>query len=498
MVPDYFSEKNFQRRIKRMIKARLHRFVVKVPPAFAKLCAEEIAALGLSGTAKGDSAQTGSVKPASGPKRAGSAPVRTDSGIELTGSLTDMYSLNLKLQTASRVLMEISPVKAGAREELFRKTAKIPWELYLNPLLPLAVTARVRKSRLKHEGQTAATLREAIAKRFTGLGIAPPPLYSPGEKAKPEQQAENTKISGPEPPPLLEPTGKKPVHQRLGITVIGNKGRILMDTSGNHLHMRGYRERHGEAAIRETLAAGFIKWIFGSRQGTPAVIADPMCGSGTLLFESRFHFSGNPPGAKRDFLFTHLPWHQDRTWNHIRRSSLQSAGKSVPRLIGSDISHEAIEVARANCERNDGCGRNAILHEEIQSAETGSGGSDYQGDITFRTVDFLESGPELFGPAVPGDSEMFGLEQLDRIGTPGEKWIVSNPPYGVRLEAGTRRFLKSVIRHLRDRYAGWNAALILPSRFAGHHVIRNRSIQVESTIRFSNGGIPVMGVVLKL
>ena len=477
MVPDYFSDRSFQRRIKRRIKACQHHFVVKVPPAFARICASEIESLGFLD------------------------PKRTDSGIELTGSLADVYSLNLKLQTASRVLMEITSFKAGAREELFRKMVKISWELYFNPLLPLAVTARVRKSRLRHEGQTASTLYDAIAKRFTGMGIAPPPLYAQSNKPEPEPQAGKT---GEE--PLLNPAGipgpellpwaseNTTVHQRLEISVIENKGRILMDTSGHHLHMRGYRERHGEAAIRETLAAGFIKWAFDSRQQMPAVIVDPMCGSGTLLIESRLHFSGIPPGLARVFLFTQLPWHQDKTWNHIRTSSLASAAQAMPRMIGSDISPETIAFAEANSALS------VNSFEAIQTAKADSISGGGHGEITFRTADFLESGPELFGFDKPEDSETgpSGLDLPAELETPGgEKWIISNPPYGVRLEAGTRRFLKAVIRHLRDRYPGWSAALILPGRFASQNVIRNPALTVAATIRFTNGGIPVMGVVLK-
>ncbi|MDP7420623.1 MAG: hypothetical protein QGH40_02030 [bacterium] len=413
MLPDYYTDKGFQRKVKSRLKAREQHYVIKVPPPFSAICAAEITAFGFTGLEQ------------------------TDSGIELKGALADVYTLNLKLQTASRIFLEIKSFKAGAREELYRKSFKIPWELYLNPLLPLVLKAHVRKSLIKHEGMTIQTLFEAICDRFAGQGISPPALLIAAD-----QPAE---------------------HQRLEIIVIKNKARIRMDTTGNHLHKRGYREIHGKAPIRETLAAGFLKWVFHGRETLPSIILDPMCGSGTLLLETWIHFSGYYPGLKRDFLFTRLPWHRAKTFRYMKRTVESPDSQKVPRLLGRDISPRAIAIAKDNAR---------II--------------DPGKDIFLEPADFFHR------PA--GE---VNLEIDEKKISDNDRWIISNPPYGVRLEEGTQQFLKTMIHRFQSTYSGWNIALILPSYFNIKRLLPKGTRSIEKTLSFSNGGIPVTGVVFR-
>ncbi len=196
---------------------------------------------------------------------------------------------------------------------------------------------------------------------------------------------------------------------------------LYLDTTGESLFKRGWRLDKGEAPLRENLAAGLLAL---ADWDPSAALLDPFCGSGTLLIEAAWVALGVPPGIWRPFGFERLRTHDARHWRDIKddaRSRILTRLETP--LIGYDIDSRAIAAAQANRER-------AMLSPDTIRFEVG--------DARSVTVD-----------CEPG-------------------WIVTNPPYGERLEED-HAFWPQWAENLKRHYAGWRVNVIssdleLPSR----------------------------------
>lgn len=188
---------------------------------------------------------------------------------------------------------------------------------------------------------------------------------------------------------------------------------IYLDTSGEALFKRGYRLESTEAPLRENLAAGMLALADWSPERT---LLDPMCGSGTILVEAAMIARGLAPGAHRPFAFEKLSHHDADLWKRIRGQSATTAAAGAPtRLFGSDRDARQVQLARKT-----------LYAMGLDDA------------VTLECRDVLE----LAAPASEG-------------------LIVSNPPYGVRLETSESMAafypkLGSVLKHA---FAGWTAYL---------------------------------------
>ena len=188
---------------------------------------------------------------------------------------------------------------------------------------------------------------------------------------------------------------------------------LYLDTSGEPLFKRGYRRSAGEAPLRENLAAGILK-LTGWTPGVP--LLDPMCGSGTFLCEAAMIAADRAPGLERSFGFEKLAAFDRAAWQR-----LQDAARSRTRplegcsIYGSDRYGDALELARANL---------AALGVE--------------GAVTLKQADVLE----MPAPASTGI-------------------IVTNPPYGVRLDDqdALAALYPKIGDALKRKYAGWIAYL---------------------------------------
>lgn len=180
---------------------------------------------------------------------------------------------------------------------------------------------------------------------------------------------------------------------------------ISLDTSGGSLHRRGYRKESVEAPMIETLAAAIIKHSGWNGQ-TP--LYDPLCGSGTLLCEAYLHAANIPGGILRPkFGFERLPDFDASLWQKVKEAALQNIKPIPPGLIaGSDKLAAAVRAAQTNC---------AVLDKN-------------------KAIEITQQ-------------DMF------KIKNPGNRTIVCNPPYGIRLGKDTNlyRFYKNWSDFLKQR-----------------------------------------------
>jgi putative N6-adenine-specific DNA methylase len=216
---------------------------------------------------------------------------------------------------------------------------------------------------------------------------------------------------------------------------------VSVDSSGEPLHKRGYKQAVGKAPLRETLAALFLRQC--GYDGTEPVL-DPMCGSGTFVIEAAEIALGLKPGRGRDFAFQTLAGFDAEAWAAMRGDSAAAAGPV--RFFGYDRDAGSVRMAQENAER---AGVSGIVRFS-------------QGTV----------------------SELLPPENCDR------GLVMVNPPYGGRI--GDREKLAPLYRALgqvlRERFAGWRVGLVTSEvQFA-----RATGLRFETPCApVDNGGIKV-------
>ena len=178
----------------------------------------------------------------------------------------------------------------------------------------------------------------------------------------------------------------------IGISLVENVATVTLDTSGAGLHKRGYRTLAYDAPLKETTAAAMVESSF-FRAGKP--FADLFCGSGTLPIEAALYARNEAPGKKRSFDFTEFHCCPQGVLARAREEAEDTRFRGeMPPLFGGDISPRAIEIARYHAKR-----------------------AGVDKDIRFACADMRTFASE----------EKYGV-------------IISNPPYGERLEAESDLF----------------------------------------------------------
>jgi len=186
---------------------------------------------------------------------------------------------------------------------------------------------------------------------------------------------------------------------------------LYLDTSGEALFKRGYRTTAGDAPLRENLAAGILRL---TKWDGAAPLLDPMCGSGTFLCEAALIALDKAPGLERRFGFEKLKIFDRDAWDALKNVARARVRKPerLP-VFGSDRYGDALKLARANL--------TSLGVERL---------------VTLKQADVLE-----MPPPAPG-----GM-------------IVTNPPYGVRLQdqASVAALYPKLGDALKKKYAGWTA-----------------------------------------
>jgi len=251
-------------------------------------------------------------------------------GVSFQGTLAQLGDANLRLRTASRVLVRVARFRARTFFELERHAGKVEWARWMVSGTRPEFDVTSRKSKLYHEKGIAQRLAAAI-----------------------------------EPGPDDAPT------QLFVVRVVRDEFTLSIDSSGELLHRRGYRLESAKAPMRETLGAAMLL-AAGWRGQAP--LLDPMCGSGTLPIEAALIARRIAPGLRRGFAFERWPAFDAAAWRDVRgRAEAEVLPRSPVRITGSDRDAGAVAAALENAARA-GVADDVEFREAALSAATADAG----------------------------------------------------------------------------------------------------------------------------
>ncbi len=238
-------------------------------------------------------------------------------GVRLRGTLQDCIRLNLHLRTASQVLFELHQFVCNHPDDIYETLVRYPWENWLLPDTYFSVTAQVSHPTINNNLFAALRVKDAWVDRCR-------------------------KLSGKRPN-----TGSAPEGAVIHIYWKEDQATVFLDTSGASLGRHGYRKIPGRAPMLEALAAAVIE---STRWNKKTPFINPMCGSGTLAIEAALLASNTPPGVFRSrYAFQFIKGYQPEKYEAAKAQiRSQILTESLPPIIASDISAEAIKSARIN------------------------------------------------------------------------------------------------------------------------------------------------------
>jgi putative N6-adenine-specific DNA methylase len=243
------------------------------------------------------------------------------------------------------------------------------------------------------------------------------------------------------PSALVKPSdeAEKP-PQLIVVRIVNDHCTVSIDSSGELLHRRGYRLQTAKAPLRETLAAGLIL-LAGWQPEYPLI--DPFCGSGTIPIEAAMIARNIAPGRNRRFGFMGWPIFDKKKYGIILDHARAQERILPLNIFASDRDAGAIEIARANAQR---AGVEPAVHLE---------------NLPFSAIE---------APADRG-------------------WLVSNPPYGVRVSPTTdlRNLYSRLGDILRGDFAGWRYGILCADPILAGHM----RVKPSRVVELVNGGIGV-------
>lgn len=237
--------------------------------------------------------------------------------VSFTGDYTTIARANLWLRCADRVLVRLHEFPATDFEQLFQGVKSVRWEDFIPVNAFIHVTGKCHNSQLMSVSDCQAITKKAIIESM---------------KRRHSQD-------------WFDETG--PVY-KIEISLSGDIATLTLDTSGPGLHKRGYRLEQGEAPLRETLAAAVISI---SRWHGQRVLADPLCGSGTIPIEAAMIARNIAPGIRRNFSCEAWPEIPPSIWKNIRDEAVSSMNDIKPEIFASDMDRRVFKTAVANAER---------------------------------------------------------------------------------------------------------------------------------------------------
>lgn len=292
--------------------------------------------------------------------------------VSFTGNQEMMYRANFQLHTAIRILKPIKHFKANSAEDVYEAIKQIDWSEYIESGKTFSVDSVVYSEEFRNSRFVTYKVKDAIVDQFREkTGTRP-----------------NISVSNPD--------------IRLHIHISDEDATLSLDSSGESLHRRGYRQETIEAPINEVLAAGMIM-MTGWRGDSDFI--DPMCGSGTLLIEAALIAHNMSPGIfRKEFAFEKWPDFNQELFDNIYNDD-SAEREFTHHIYGYDIDMKAVNTACLN----------------VKAA-------GFTKDITIEQADF-KNFKKPTNPSI----------------------IVTNPPYGERISTpnllGTYKMIGERFKH---------------------------------------------------
>jgi len=351
-------------------------------------------------------------------------------GVEFEGTLETAYLANLKLRTASRVLLLLKNFKKIFKpEELYDAVMAVDWTKVFSPESTFAVyltESSTKERRIPVKSQFwALKAKDAIVDQFRDR-----------MNARPNVDRDDPDI-----------TIRLHLHDQML--------KVYLDLSGPSLHERGYRTQTLEAPMKENLAAGLLLlsgWQYFCNEGFG--FYDPFCGSGTLLIEAALIATKTAPGLFRH-RFGFMSWldHDPELFEavhaRIKAERVLDPAK-LPIMVGGDADKAAVQVTRDNLTR---AGLESLVRLKISRFED--------------TTPFQEKGI-----------------------------IVTNPPYGVRLNEieELKSLYQAMGSTLKHQYRNWTAAIITSEK----SLMQSIGLKPSKKWALHNGGLESQFSIFKL
>jgi len=243
-------------------------------------------------------------------------------GVRVEATWSEMMKLNLHVRLAQRVLIQLADQPYQTEDDVYAAAYDVKWGEWFTPRQRFRVDVTAQHCPLKSLNFAALRVKDGVVDQLRAVF-----------GARPDVDTHNPHVR---------------VHAHFDATHIT----LYMDTSGEPLFKRGWREDKGDAPLKETLAAAML----AASGWTPdMVLYDPCCGSGTIAIEAAQIACRIPAGLLRRFAFANLVPFDGGAWQALLSEAKANVvpmdvGEGV-RVFGSDVSHRMVDFAQRNAER---------------------------------------------------------------------------------------------------------------------------------------------------
>jgi len=358
------------------------------------------------------------------------------------GSWRTVMQLNLHSRMAQRVLVQLAVVPYAREDDLYAAAGEVPWETWFSVQQTFKIEITAQRSPLKSLNFAALRIKDAVADRFRAKAGVRPSVDTHYPQVR--------------------------IHGHLDAQHLT----LYIDTSGEPLFKRGWRQDKGDAPLKETLAAAILA-ASGWQPQSGQALYDPCCGSGTIVIEAAQMACRIAPGGQRRFAFERLLPHQPALWQQLLHEA--RAAEIRPQdifIFGSDVSHRIVDFAQRNAER-------AGVAHAVQLRG---------GDALQRMPPVDGTGVLLLNPpygeriAAAGVAGQDAAARARRIADAGRERAVMTEDAA---NGGEADFFARLASHWKKHYVGWKAWVLSPDMT----LPRRMRLQASRRVPLWNGPI---------
>lgn len=352
--------------------------------------------------------------------RAGQDLLTLRGGVRVRADWRDALKLNLHSRLAQRVLVELAHAPYRNENDLYAIASGVAWEIWFTPKQTFKIETTAQHSPLQSLNFATLRIKDAVADRF---------------RAKANGVRPSIETQWPD--------------CRVFAHLTTDSCTLYIDTSGEPLFKRGWRQDKGDAPLKETLAAAMLAasgwWNPETGTVSEQPLYDPCCGSGTIAIEAAQIARGMAAGALRRFGFEKLLPFQAHVWAAIKQEAEAAASDRSVAIFGSDVSHRMVDFAERNAER-------AGVAQAIE----------FRGGDALQRMPPVESGVIMLNPPYGERIEVGGVAGTGRFGA-RESAQVERGAEGEGGEGGDGgEFFPQLATHWKKNYAGWTAWVLTP------------------------------------